>query len=49
MVRTRDREAVRAATTAVLHVVNDTVATLAEGYADARRDLVRRKSPSAAS
>jgi hypothetical protein len=42
-VRSRDREAVRAATTAVLHVVDVVVATLAEGYADARRDLVRRE------
>jgi sugar diacid utilization regulator len=43
MVRSRDREAVRAAATAVLHVIDDAVATLAEGYADARRDLVRRE------
>jgi sugar diacid utilization regulator len=43
VVRSRDREAVRAAATAVMHVVNDAVATLAEGYADARRDLVRRE------
>ncbi|MEV0163371.1 PucR family transcriptional regulator [Nonomuraea fuscirosea] len=42
-VRSRDREAVRAATTAVLHVIDVAVATLAEGYADARRDLVRRE------
>jgi sugar diacid utilization regulator len=43
VVRSRDREAVRAAASAVLHVVDDAVATLAEGYADARRDLVRRE------
>jgi sugar diacid utilization regulator len=43
VVRTRDREAVRAAATAVLHVVDAAVATLAEGYAEARRDLVRRE------
>jgi len=43
VVRSRDREAVRAAATAVLHVVNDAVATLAEAYAVARRDLVRRE------
>ncbi|WP_250032799.1 PucR family transcriptional regulator [Paractinoplanes maris] len=43
VVRSRDREAVRAAATAVLHVVDDAVATLAEGYAVARRDLVRRE------
>jgi hypothetical protein len=42
VVRSRDREAVRAAATAVLQVVDDAVATLAEGYALARRDLVRR-------
>jgi sugar diacid utilization regulator len=42
-VRSRDREAVRAAAAAVLHVVDDAVATLAEGYAEARRDLVRRE------
>jgi sugar diacid utilization regulator len=43
VVRSRDREAVRAAATAVLHVVDDAVATLAEAYAVARRDLVRRE------
>jgi sugar diacid utilization regulator len=42
-VRSRDREAVRAAASAVLQVVDDAVATLAEGYAVARRDLVRRE------
>ena len=43
VVRSRDREAVRAAATAVFHVIDDAVATLAEGYAVARRDLVRRE------
>jgi sugar diacid utilization regulator len=43
VVRTRDRDAVRAAAAAVLHVIDDAVATLAEGYALARRDLVRRE------
>jgi sugar diacid utilization regulator len=43
VVRSRDREAVRAAATAVLYVVDDAVATLADGYALARRDLVRRE------
>ncbi|MEH1130555.1 PucR family transcriptional regulator [Micromonospora sp. CPCC 206061] len=43
VVRSRDREAVRAAAAAVLHVIDDAVATLAEGYAVARRDLVRRE------
>ena len=41
--RSRDSEAVRAAASAVLHVIDDAVATLAEGYATARRDLVRRE------
>jgi sugar diacid utilization regulator len=43
MVLSRDRDAVRSAATAVLQVVDDAVATLAEGYAVARRDLVRRE------
>src|SRR4051794_755669 len=43
VVRSRDSEAVRAAAAAVMHVVDDAVATLAEGYAVARRDLVRRE------
>ncbi|GAA3342048.1 helix-turn-helix domain-containing protein [Amorphoplanes nipponensis] len=43
VVRSRDREAVRAAAAAVLSVIDDAVATLAEGYAVARRDLVRRE------
>jgi sugar diacid utilization regulator len=38
-----DREAVRTAAAAVLEVLDDAVATLAEGYAVARRDLVRRE------
>jgi sugar diacid utilization regulator len=41
--QSRDPEAVRAAAAAVLHVVDDAVATLAEGFAAARRDLVRRE------
>lgn len=40
-VRKRDREAVRAAAEAVLHVIDDAVATLAEGYTEARRRMVR--------
>lgn len=40
-VRTRDRDAVRAAAEAVLHVIDDAVATLAEGYAEAGRRMVR--------
>jgi sugar diacid utilization regulator len=43
VVLSRDREAVRAAATAVLQVIDRAVATLAEGYAVARRDLVRRE------
>ncbi|MEV4539485.1 helix-turn-helix domain-containing protein [Asanoa sp. NPDC049518] len=39
----RDGEAVRAAAAAVLHTVDEAVATLAEGYNLARRDLVRRE------
>ena len=42
-VRDRDRAAVRAAADAVLHVIDDAVATLAEGYAEARRQMVRRE------
>jgi sugar diacid utilization regulator len=37
----RDRDAVRAAASAVLHVIDDAVATLAEAYAEARRRMVR--------
>ncbi|MGI5242171.1 PucR family transcriptional regulator [Dactylosporangium sp. CA-139066] len=43
VVRSRDSEVVRAAAAAVLHVIDDAVATLADGYAVARRDLVRRE------
>src|SRR4051812_8749936 len=43
MVRSSDSEVVREAATAVLSVVEAAVATLAEGYAQARRDLVRRE------
>ncbi|PZG13877.1 PucR family transcriptional regulator [Micromonospora craterilacus] len=43
LVRSTDSEAVRAAADAVLHVVDTAVATLAEGYAVARRELVRRE------
>jgi sugar diacid utilization regulator len=43
VVRSRDREAVRAAAAAVLHVIDEAVATLAEGYNLARRDLIRRE------
>jgi sugar diacid utilization regulator len=42
VVGSRDEEAVRAAA-AVLQVIDEAVATLAEGYAVARRDLVRRE------
>jgi sugar diacid utilization regulator len=40
-VRKRDRDAVRAAAGAVLHVIDDAVATLADAYAEARRRMVR--------
>ncbi|MGC5022466.1 PucR family transcriptional regulator [Micromonospora sp. DT47] len=43
LVRSTDSEVVRAAAEAVLHVVDAAVATLAEGYAVARRELVRRE------
>lgn len=43
VVRSRDREAVRTAAAAVLYVIDGAVATLADGYAVARRDLVRRE------
>ncbi|GGM26320.1 PucR family transcriptional regulator [Dactylosporangium sucinum] len=43
VVGSRDSEVVRTAAAAVLSVIDDAVATLAEGYADARRDLVRRE------
>ncbi|SCF21328.1 PucR C-terminal helix-turn-helix domain-containing protein [Micromonospora viridifaciens] len=38
-----DSEVVRAAADAVLHVVDSAVATLAEGYGVARRELIRRE------
>ena len=41
VIRSRDSEAVRAAAAAVLHVVDEAVASLAEGYNDARRQMVR--------
>jgi sugar diacid utilization regulator len=41
VVRSRDSEVVRGAAEAVLHVVDDAVATLAEGYTEARRQLIR--------
>jgi hypothetical protein len=41
VVRSRDSEVVRAAAAAVLHVVDEAVARLAEGYNDARRQMVR--------
>jgi sugar diacid utilization regulator len=43
VVRSRDSEVVRAAAEAVLHVLDDAVATLAEGYAAGRRQVVRRE------
>jgi sugar diacid utilization regulator len=39
----RDEEAVRAASAAVLQVIDEAVATLAEAYTVARRELVRRE------
>jgi sugar diacid utilization regulator len=41
VVRSQDSEVVRAAAAAVLHVVDEAVARLAEGYNDARRQMVR--------
>jgi sugar diacid utilization regulator len=43
IVRERDNTAVRAAATAVLHVVDDAVASFAEGHAEAGRERVRRE------
>jgi sugar diacid utilization regulator len=43
VVRERDSKAVRAAAEAVLHVVDDAVASFAEGHAEAVRELVRRE------
>ena len=41
VVRSRDSEVVREAAAAVLHVVDEAVARLAEGYTDARRQMAR--------
>jgi sugar diacid utilization regulator len=41
VIRSRDSQAVRVAAAAVLHVVDEAVASLAEGYNDARRQMVR--------
>lgn len=41
MIRSRDSAAVRGATDAVLYVVDAAVASLAEGYTDARRQMAR--------
>jgi sugar diacid utilization regulator len=41
VVRARDNHAVRVAAAAVLRVVDDAVASLAEGYTEARRQMVR--------
>jgi sugar diacid utilization regulator len=41
VVRARDNAAVRAAAAAVLHVLNEAVARLVEGYTDARRQMAR--------
>lgn len=41
MIRSRDSAAVRGAAEAVLYVVDSAVATLAEGHADARRQMAR--------
>ena len=43
VVRQRDNKAVRAAAEAVLQVVDDAVASFAEGHAEAGRELVRRE------
>jgi len=43
VVRERDNAAVRAAAAAVLHVVDDAVASFAEGHAEAGREMVRRE------
>lgn len=42
-VRKRDRSAVRAATVAVLQVMDDAVAAFAEGHAEAGREMIRRE------
>ena len=43
VIRQRDNRAVRAAAGAVLQVVDDAVASFADGHAEAGRDLVRRE------
>jgi sugar diacid utilization regulator len=43
VIRERDNEAVRAAAEAVLQVVDDAVASFADGHAEAGRELVRRE------
>jgi sugar diacid utilization regulator len=43
VVRERDNKAVRAAAAAVLHVVDDAVASFADGHAEAGRELIRRE------
>jgi len=43
VVLTRDRDHVRAAAAAVLHVIDDSVAALTDAYADAGRQMVRRE------
>ena len=43
VVRERDNKAVRAAASAVLQVVDDAVASFADGHAEAGRELVRRE------
>ncbi|WP_445259322.1 PucR family transcriptional regulator [Nocardioides aurantiacus] len=43
VVRERDNKAVRAAASAVLQVVEDAVASFAEGHAEAGREMIRRE------
>jgi sugar diacid utilization regulator len=43
VIRERDNKAVRAAASAVLQVVDDAVASFADGHAEAGRELVRRE------
>lgn len=43
VIRSRDSSAVRAAATAVLQVVDDAVASFAEGHAEAGREMIRRE------
>lgn len=43
VVRERDNQAVRAAAEAVLHVVDDAVASFAEGHAEAGHEMIRRE------